>query len=103
MIRLDIAHSYQNVAMTTFLHFHGNVLHFVGESQENEMLIKMFVKRDQYKENSGGENLAPFCTTAKSPNYCEDIIKVFDTSQRRMDIWKKKWCTLQLHFTDLTL
>lgn len=56
MIRLDITHSYQNVAMATFLHFHGNVLHFVGGSPENEMLIEIFVRRERYEENSGGEN-----------------------------------------------
>lgn len=43
--------------MTTFLYFHGNVFYFVGRSQENEILLEMFVRREQYEENSGWWNI----------------------------------------------
>lgn len=45
--------------MTTFLYFHGNVLYFIGISQEHEILIEMFIKREQYEENAGWWNIPP--------------------------------------------
>lgn len=92
MIGLDIKHPYQNVAMATFLHF-------LGGSQENEIWIAMFVREERDEENSGLWEYLDLLYHSKSPSY----YKAFSIPQKRMDMWKQRWGTLQLYVTDFTV